>query len=580
MRKYVIASNGKSNFSIVNHTYSDETVRFAAGELQKYLLKATNAIVPYFADIRPVRGPEIRLGAFVRGETGVEEGLVEDGFAIRSAGENITITASTSRGVLYGVYRFLEIFCGFQCFTKDVEIIDSLDTLEIELDEIVEEPAFEYRDAYFRDAFDGNFAAKNRLNASLCDLSVARGGRAKWFNFHHSFFDLVPPDKYFDTHPEYFSEFEGERIKDGQLCLSNPEVMRVCEETLRGWIKNNPECRIFSVAQNDNSKRCTCRDCMAIEEDEGVPSGPIIRFVNRLADAIKEDYPKVLLHTFAYKYSLSAPKLAVARDNVIVRLCTINCYFNAPVFENAKNNPDGKEAIFVNALESWKSHASRLYVWDYAVNFHNYLQPFINLHSMAQNIRYFKKNGIMGILEQGNFAYGGGASMDELKSYLIAKLLWNPDINVDAEIRRFVTAVYGKSAAQYVLAYLGEAERICSADAKLHIYREPDDEAITDEGVEILDSLFKKAIAASDNEESRKRLMREYLAVRFLKISRLPLEFPNRDGLVDEFIDDAKSFGITEIRERRYLEDSRAYMKDYRYAKDELKRFRLYYIMQ
>ena len=191
MAKYIIADHGESVFHIVNHQYSDETVRYAASELQKYILKATGTAIPYFSDRCPMRGPEIRLGANVRGETAVEDELREDGFCIRSAGEHINITTSSKRGVLYGVYRFLELFCNFHCFTKDVETIDSFDVLEIELSEIKEEPAFDCRDAYFRNAFDGDFAVKNHLNASLCDLSVAKGGRIKWFNFHHSFRDLV-----------------------------------------------------------------------------------------------------------------------------------------------------------------------------------------------------------------------------------------------------------------------------------------------------------------------------------------------------------------------------------------------------
>ena len=48
--QYRIAENGKSKFFICAHRYEDETVRFAASELQKYLLQATGAVVPYFSD--------------------------------------------------------------------------------------------------------------------------------------------------------------------------------------------------------------------------------------------------------------------------------------------------------------------------------------------------------------------------------------------------------------------------------------------------------------------------------------------------------------------------------------------------
>lgn len=291
MPTYTIAEYGESNFHIVNHQYSDETVRFAASELQKYLLKATCAVIPYFADCCEMRGPEIRLGANVRGATQEETDIHSEGFYIRGNGEHITITGKTSRGVLYGVYRFLEIFCNFRCFSKDVEVIDSFDVLNIQLDEIREEPAFDFREAYFRNAFEGDFCAKNHFNSSLADLSKARGGRMKWFNFHHSFVDLVNPNIFFDEHPEYFSLIDGKRMALSQLCLTNPEVAQVAEKTLRGWIEDNPECTVFSVAQNDNYRCCQCDACRALTEKEGSPAGPVIHFVNKLADAIREDYP-------------------------------------------------------------------------------------------------------------------------------------------------------------------------------------------------------------------------------------------------------------------------------------------------
>lgn len=579
MSKYVLAANGESKFHIVNHQYSDETVRFACAELQKYLLKSTGADVPYFSDRCPQRGAEIRIGDNVRGQTTAPVNLHPEGFCIRADGENITITGGASRGVLYGVYRFLETFCNFRCFTKDVETIDEIDVLEIELDEIMEEPAFEFRDAYFRNAFDGGFSSKNRLNSGLCDLSPAKGGRMKWFNFHHSFCDLVPESRYFDTHPEYYSEIDGKRTRDSQLCLTNPEALAVAEETLRSWIKNNPECTVFSVAQNDNMLRCTCEKCRALEEEEGSPAGPIIHFVNKLADSIKADYPHILLHTFAYQYSLPAPKKAVARDNVIVRLCSIDCRYDKPFEVLANENPNGSEAVFVKALNDWKNHASRLYVWDYAVNFENYLQPFIHFNSLRENIRFFKRTGIKGLLEQGNFAYGGGVSCDDLKAYIITKLLWNPDADVDDEMQRFFDAVYGQEVGKYMKSYVELMSQACSS-APLSIYQHPDAEYITDSLVNEADLLFKKAMSAASTVEQLERVKREYLAIRFLQLTRMELDTPDRTEQIEQFFKDVKHFGITEIMERTSLAVSKASMLKSRYAKEFPFNYRLYYIMQ
>lgn len=576
---YRIAEYGESKYHITAHQYADETIRFACSELQKYILKATGTAIPYFSDRCPMRGPEIRIGANVRGETEWETGMKEDGFRIRAMGEHITITGSTARGVLYGVYRFLEIFLGFRCFTMDAEVIEERDVLEVELGEISEEPDFLYREAYFRRAFDGGFCSKNRLNSNMGDISKAQGGRMKWYNFHHSFMDLVPESAYFEEHPEYFSEIDGVRVRDSQLCLTNPEVAEIAKKQLHRWIKDNPECRVFSTGQNDNRRRCTCPACMTVEAEEGSPAGPMIRFVNQLADSIRDEYPDVLLHTFAYQYTLPAPKKAVARDNVIVRLCSIACRYDTPFEALAAENPDGYEAEFVNALRDWASHARELYVWDYAVNFANYLQPMFHFHVMAENIRYFRRTGVTGVLEQGNFAYGGGASGDDLKSYLIARLLWNADSDVDRLIHEYCRGVFGEKAGEYMEAYYLHMEKACRS-APLSIYQKPDAEYITDEAVKTADMLVRKAIDAAETEEYRKRAEREYLAVRYLILTRMEMDAPGREEMIDRFIRDAKGFGITEIVERTSMAACREIMKAKRYAADRSARYTLYYIMQ
>ncbi len=573
---YTIAENGESRYHIVASQYADEAVRYAASELQKYLWRSTGAVVSYFSDRCPSLGPEIRVGPAVRGGTETADDLPEEGFRIVGRGEDILILGNTPRGVVYGVYYFLETFCGFAAYTKEVETIEAHPVLRIELDEITVTPDFEFRDTYFRFAFDGDFCAKNRSNTSLGDVSRAKGGRMKWYNFHHSYNDLVPDTVYFAEHPEYFSEIDGERVRDGQLCLTNPEVAAVAEATLRRWIRENPECRVFSVAQNDNNRRCTCEKCRALEEAEGSPAGPVIHFVNRLADAIRDDHPGILLHTFAYQYSLPAPRHVVARDNVIVRLCTITCQFHRPLTELAETR-GGQEGVFVRALSEWQSHASRLYVWDYAVNFRNYLQPFLHLRTLQENLRYFKRVGVRGVLEEGNFAFGGGAAMDDLKSYIISRLLFDTETDIDRAIHDFCRAVYGDAAGAKLEEYVHLAMDACEA-SPLGLYMNPDAAYLTEDFIHGAEQLFLEALRLAENETCKRRVEREYLSIRFLRLARTPLDAPGRDAAIDAFFDDVRSHGITEIRERRSLSAARDIMKSSLYMEGNGGEV-LYYIM-
>ena len=163
--KYTIVESGKSFFHICTDLYAHEAVRNAAAELQKYIYKATKTLIPYFSDKCPRRGAEIRIGGNVRKHPSLT--LEAEEYCIYADGEDICIEGGSPRGVLYGVYAFLEQFLNFHCYTKDVEVIDSRDSLVIELDKITSKPAFEYREAYFRNAFNGGFCSKNRLNSKL-----------------------------------------------------------------------------------------------------------------------------------------------------------------------------------------------------------------------------------------------------------------------------------------------------------------------------------------------------------------------------------------------------------------------------
>jgi hypothetical protein len=198
---------------------------------------------------------------------------------------------------------------------------------------------------------------------------------------------------------------------------------------------------------------------------------------------------------------------------------------------------------------------------------------------MTENVRFFRSLGILGVLEQGNFAYGGGASMDDLKSYLIGRLLWNPDTDTELEINKFLSAVYGERSAVYLKEYVETMEKACQG-AELSIYQLPNADYLNDDLIKKCDKLFKEAIEHAENCVFKERITREYLAIRFLILTRMELDAKDREEMINAFFKDVKSFGITEIMERTSLPASLDSMTRSRYAKDRSARYRLYYVMQ
>lgn len=235
---------------------------------------------------------------------------------------------------------------------------------------------------------------------------------------------LVPAEKYFSKHPEYFSLWKGKRQADAQLCLSNPVVLKICAEALKDVIEQNPDYLVYDLSQNDNQYPCQCKKCQAIVKEEGSESGPIIRFVNQVADIIKVDYPDKYIGTFAYTYSRKAPKKVVPNKNVVIRICDGECCFFHSL-DNCEVNYD-----FCLDLNAWSKITNNLMVWDYVAPVYDYLVPFPNMNVLQPNIQLFKNKGAIGVFEEGSYT-SWLSDMSDLKTYILSKLLWDADSNID-----------------------------------------------------------------------------------------------------------------------------------------------------
>ena len=585
--KINIINNNYTTYHIVHSFLSTEAERYACMELQKYIYLSTNTLIPVFSDKCQIRSKEIIIGN-ARSNSFKDElkNKSSEAFLVKVVDENIYITGNSSRAILYGVYNFLEQFINFRCYAKDCEKYECLNNLSIDDNYTYRKDfSFEYREAYFTDAFNGDFAAKNMLNSNLADLSNKHGNKVKWFNFHHSFSDLINPKDYFDTHPEYFSLIDGKRVKEHtELCLTNPDVFKLCLEKLKSWIIDNPECDIFSVAQDEwmghfTKMACECENCKKIDDENNSQSGSIITFVNKLCNSLQEEFPNKLIHTFAYQYSRRTPTKVIPHKNVIVRLCNIECSWSKSILESAKINPNGRDGMFLNDLINWSKISNHLYIWDYAVNFRNYLLPFPNIRSMAKNIELYRKYNVKGVLMQGNFSYGGKGYLDELKSYVTARLLLDTDESLDYLIKDFCDNYYGIDSSKYIVDYINMWEDEIY-DKTLWLYDDADSDLFTDELIEKGTKLLQLAYVNANNDIYKERIEKLLLGMEYAYLVRLPIDFENRNNLIDAFYEKVKNQHITEIMERTSLEFSINVMKNSRYAKDRPNWYSLYYIMK
>ena len=444
----VLAENGQAKAAIVVGDEAGATERFAAEELASILKQVTGAAFEIRTD-RPKEGACVFVGRQAAGllDGGLKtEDLGAEGILVATKDGQLILTGHAPRGTMYAVYSFLEDAVGCRWWSSKASTISQKATLKVGPLQTRYVPPLEYREVFWYDAFNGDWSARNKCNGQAHQLDEKHGGHHQYYGFVHTFFPLIPPEKYFAEHPDWFSMISGNRKHEqAQLCLTNAEMRAELIKNLKAGLKANPAATIASVSQNDWFGSCQCEACTAIDRDEGSRAGALLRFVNAVAEDVCKEFPIVSIDTLAYQYTRKPPKVTRPGDKTIVRLCSIECSFSVPL-EHERN------ASFRDDIQGWSKICNRLYIWDYTTNFNHYMRPHPNLRVIGPNIRFFVNNGVKGIFEQGAYS-SYGSDMAELRAWMLAKLLWNPNQDDRKLMREFLEGYYGPAAGQ-VEAYL------------------------------------------------------------------------------------------------------------------------------
>ena len=382
----------------------------------------------------------------------LDPSIGEDGFKIEASLEEpvgMTIKGGNARGVLYGVYRFLEKYAGFRFFTPDLE------TCTEDAVVITEGVLMDYvpvmtgrRITWAKVGTSADWCVKNGINNCDTTLQDIQGGVK--FNYGSLFVHTIGslsgttyPYPVYGTNP----------------CLTDPEILATVISNLRKELEKNPAINIASVSQTDFEGHCQCPNCMKIEEEEGSPSGPWIRFVNAIAENLEEDYPDLIIDTLAYKYTQKPPKVTKPHKNVCVRLCSINCCFTHSLDD--PNCPKGKQ--FHDDIIGWGEICDNIHVWDYTTNFHYYISTFANFGVLQKNMKFYAENNVVAMFPQGN-SQGASGEFGELRSYLLAQLMWNPNMSEEeyyTYMDEFLEAYYG-AGWKYVREYINQTTKLAA----------------------------------------------------------------------------------------------------------------------
>lgn len=487
----------------------------------------------------------------------VDGNLKKNTFSLESDEQNLYINGQNEKLLRYGVYTLLEKW-GFRKFTASVEYVPEKNVFIFPKNtKQIHEPSFEYRALFYPDAFDESFREWHKLDWHPDDFGI----------WGHSFDILLPSKENFEKNPNFFALYE-EKRRPESLCMTNDTVVNLVAEKIAKIISQRPDAQFYSISQNDDVIYCECEECKKINAEFGGPQGGLYHFLNRIAAR----FPDTKFTTLAYLHTYNPPIHLKIEPNIYTLFSPI---------ELDRGKLFNDNSSFKKIIKNWKSTTSHLYFWDYTVQFSNYLSPFPNLHTFSENYKFLKKNEVKGLFVQGYADVQGDFS--ELRQYILAKLLWDVNIDVDEVTNDFLRGFYGK-AAPSIRNYLNLlTKNQMKANRYLDIYSGPVQSRntfLTPEAMDQYDQLIEEAEkAVNDDVELRKRVSKLRLALEYVYFeqSKFYGKDPHgmfvtdengqkkvRNGLterVQDFVNQCNQLGIYELGEEGVSPDQ--YLKDW-----------------
>ncbi|MBR0190189.1 MAG: DUF4838 domain-containing protein, partial [Clostridia bacterium] len=482
LNKKIIARNGSAYYKILIPDDHDEAIEFAATEMSYFINEITDVNVDiieetdYNGSDKVISIGETELSSDIVADA---DALNNDGFILKTVGDNIFIKGAYSRATIYGVYDFIERMMGVKFIAEDYTYIPRAQEVysSYSLD-ITEVPAFATRSYFAKNIiYDGLFAARMRMIAPFdTNLPQYGGGYlSEWStNEMHSMFDLLLPSTYYEDHSEWYTMSSA--TDKGQVCFTNGIVFNessneyeidetmdksVIKETIsniKTMLSANPNIKYVMVAQQDNEPFCDCDRCKAsYERFNGLKSGTVMVFVNLIAEEIEKwaedelDGREIYIVTFAYQFTEEPPvtvdgddieaisEQVIPRDNVYVLIAPSNaCYYHSIFDEDCDRNANSRTYI-----NGWNTITDNLMIWDYQTNFDYHQWYFDNKNSITDNLTAYKNMGVEMLICQAA-PRESKHYLADLDNYIFSKLMWNPErYTIDELVEEFNFYYYG-----------------------------------------------------------------------------------------------------------------------------------------
>lgn len=457
-------------------TSASPSEEYAAEELRTYLQKMSGIEFPILKG-DPVEGRKSILLGRHESSKSLWSGLDDpDQYIIEVSPESVRIVGGyrppvrnsegtefvSDWGILYGVYQLLEDQ-GVRWFRPEPagEHVPKRSSLSLNGGRKDYKPAFSlrwgvalYASSFLKTATEEEslmariWALRNRGNVTGL-REPKYGGQLNIGGGGHVYSRLVPPSL-FGAHPEFFPLIDGVRTPKGQLCLGNPALQDLVAEKIVALGQANPQLFMTSIDPNDGAGWCECEKCKSLD-DPNVKSGRggglsmssrVSAFNNIVAKKVAEKCPNLLLYCLAYAQYMEAPtKVAYLEPNLVIGLAPFAGAFSD--YSRALRDPEsGPNRRFLESVEGYHKLGAKMYAREY-LSHYMWPGPLPLLWTMQDRFQEYEKLGFIGAYSETHPCWGPQGN----NLYFYLRLLWNPHLDLRAELESYCRDFYGPAAA-------------------------------------------------------------------------------------------------------------------------------------
>lgn len=467
--------NGASGYSVVIPDESNYYEEMAANELVLNLERATGSAISIVkssqlkSKTRIISLGHTSLWDEKVGLTLSSDDIIDSGYYIETVGNNVFISCpdyTTSSGVLYGVYDFLNDAIDYEFFAADEVQYTKTKTIPLyDYSGYIVNPSFQMRTLVHAEMRDDTLT---NMRYRMVYPSATYG----FINWGHGQVrKYVDPDEpctcgldgcggtFYQHHPDWFS------ADKRQLCYTGGEALeKAAAEKFIEYFKQYPDATYFMFGQEDVVTHCECDRCKQAMVEYGANQGGLqVAMTNNViarANAWLEEHQpgrKVKYVIYAYYGTRQAPVTRTESGEIVPYSDRVKPHedlyiFYTPIEMNYAFQIDNAvNADVYSDMCDWAAIADgHILMYFYDVNFAAYFVNFNNFTSAKGMYETCKELGISCISSQSADSYV--SCFREMRSYVESSLMWDLSLSYNDLVRKFMNAYY-KDAAPYLYEY-------------------------------------------------------------------------------------------------------------------------------